>query len=697
MQFSLIFLSILSMYKVDWVNQEINIPLYSDTFLYYDLPYPILMLGDTEITDELYYIEQGVNRTSLRVVNSNHVKTFKIDYRVTYESLGLSFDVTIIFNIVDLEPPTILKVPTIKMPVKSKLLSEKTILEEVFYKDNYYSNEELIVKVRDLSLVNVNVPKIYEIIFEVTDPSFNTTTLIGYYEIVNDNAPTIKSNGPIVLEYGINFDHYKYFSYYDEFDNNLIIDVNTSNVDFSKVGEYPLSVKVTNNVGLSSYISTVIKIVDTKKPVLIINDKYTLEVLLYDYNYLKSLIIDFYDNYDSLTLNDILINSNIDFNITGKYDVYYSLEDSSLNKVEKHVTIEIIDNTKPIITKYEDDITINVNSSNINWLLYLDYSDNYNEKEDLLFKVNEKLVNFKELGTYYIEVEVSDLSKNKRVNLISINVVDQTKPEVTQMREIILNDYTHKELNSFKAYFAISDNYNSYDEINIINTTLNDFSKTGFFLVSFIFSDQSNNLTIIESEVYIIDDLPPVIKILTNEITVNVNSEKLNLESYILNYSDNYNTNNELQINIISNIDYENIGEYLVNYEIKDSSNNIFNEILVVKVDLEFENLITGNNVSINKDSYYEIDSNITLSSNVLSYEVYPSSIDTSLVGTNEVLFIVYDKRGNYQQFVQIVEVVDNNQQIEVKKYLINIGITFISVLSLSAIIYMHYRKHDNL
>lgn len=697
MQFSLIMLSLLSMYKVTWFNTNIDIPLYDDTFLYYDLPEPVLMLNDEIVNNESFYIEQGVNRTSLRVVNSNHVKTFKIDYRVTYDNLGISFDCTISFNITDNIAPTILKVPDIKMPVKSKLLSEKTILEEVFYEDNYYSNELLIVKIKNLSLVNPNIPNKYEIIYEVTDPSFNTGILIGYYEVINDTYPRITYDLPLKLEYGVKFDHYKYFKYYDEFDNNLTINVDTSNIDFTRVGNYSIYVSATNNNGLTTKVVTSLEIVDTIKPVINIKNKFTLEVNIHDENILKSLITNFYDNYDDLTLDDILINTNINFNQIGSYDVYYHLKDSNDNETIKSIIIDIKDQTKPEIILLQEEIIINVGSSNINWFNYLDYHDNYNSKNDLIIKFNEKNINFKVIDYYYLEVEVVDASNNKRIQLFQIKITDLISPEVTQMQEIILRDYTKKDNNYFKSFFAISDNYDDYNKINIIDLTNVEYNKTGFYNLELKFSDQSNNITIFNTEIYIIDDVAPIIELNTDELTIFKNNKQLNYHDYLITYSDNYSSQELLNLEITNNINYHEIGQYYIWYTITDTSNNKTIETLIVNIDLQYNELITGENLVIMQNSPYVLGTNVIFSEDTITYEAYPRNIDTSKIGKNEILYIAYDSRGNYQQYIQQVEIISVNEKIKVSDYYFLIIINLISISSLITITYLKFRKHDNL
>ena len=200
------------MYKVVWKNTVIDIPLNDNIYDYVDYPEASLYdLNDFLVSTDYYY-EKGVNRTSLSVVNSKHVKSFRIIYRVTYSELDISFDEEIIFNIIDNKPPEIIKIPEIVMPVKTKLLTEKEIVSGLIYKDNYYKTEELTVKVLNLNHVNINKPGDYEIIYEIMDPSYNVTRITKVYKIISKEHPEIKQEKDLVITVNTSFNHHNYFN-----------------------------------------------------------------------------------------------------------------------------------------------------------------------------------------------------------------------------------------------------------------------------------------------------------------------------------------------------------------------------------------------------------------------------------------------------------------------------------------------------
>ena len=108
MKVLMMFLNVLNMYKVVWQNIDIDIPLNDDTYQYYDMPKANLYYNNKLIETYEYY-ERGINHTNLNVINSRHVKTYKIDYRVNFDAYDISSTQTIHFNIIDNIAPKIIK------------------------------------------------------------------------------------------------------------------------------------------------------------------------------------------------------------------------------------------------------------------------------------------------------------------------------------------------------------------------------------------------------------------------------------------------------------------------------------------------------------------------------------------------------------------------------------------------------------
>ena len=62
---------------------------------------------------------------------------------------------------------------------------------------------------------------------------------------------------------------------------------------------------------------------------------------------MKSYILSISDNFDTLSLDDVIITHDIDISRIGTYTVYYECVDSSLNSVRKTIKIDVVDFEKP--------------------------------------------------------------------------------------------------------------------------------------------------------------------------------------------------------------------------------------------------------------------------------------------------------------------------------------------------------------
>lgn len=692
MKIIMMVLNILRIYNnVVWENTEIYIPLNSDTYQYYDMPKAKLVDKNGNLVEEGTYYEKGVNHTSLNVINSRHVRTFKIDYRVHFDRSGESRTQTIYFNIVDITAPVFIHIPEISRPVNDKVLTEKVIIENLIYNDNYYEKDQLIVKVNGLASVNEKIPGIYKLEYEIMDPSFNVTKQIGYYIVENNLKPKITYKDLITINYGEPFNYINHFKFSDEYDKNLKIEVDESKINFNKLGTYPIEVTATNYVGLFERVTATIEIVDKKAPKLVVRENNILNVYNYNYDYLKDIILDVSDNYDNLTIDDVIIEGYVDFDIVNKYELTYIITDSSNNTTSKKVIIDIKDLTKPRI-ELKKELIFNIKGEKPNWYNYFDFFDNYDDFNDLTINFNEKNINFNNLGTQILEVSVTDLSKNKLTNIFEIKVLDLIAPNVIQMEELIITDFASKNNEFYKSFFAISDNYDSYNDIEIDVNNFVDYSSVGEYEVDINFIDTSNNITKVNTIIYVLDIIKPTITLTTNVYYYYINNDKLNLNDYILNVNDNKTTNDNLELHITDNIDYYNIGIYEVIYELYDESNNMNSAILKVYVDKTKSKLINGETIYLNINSIYTQGSNLILSDEVVKVVSFPNHIDTTSAKTTEVLHIAYDIRGNYEEYLQTVHIINDEK---IQQYKNNIIVTVIGVIIIVTY-YLYERKNNN-
>jgi len=174
-------------------------------------------------------------------------------------------------------------------------------------------------------------------------------------------------------------------------------------------------------------------------------------------------------------------------------------------------------------------------------------------------------------------------------------------------------------------------------------------------------------------------------------VTIEIFSPPINLTSYILDISDNYDmlSINDLIIN--GDIDYKSLGVYVITYELQDYSMNKIEKKLYVTVDDRTPPTVEMTQMTLYTDEYFDPLMGITLFDNLDQIEilVFPEILDTSHPGKKEVTYVITDGRGNYT--TQIREVIIKPQEVtnEMTDYL---PVLMITLIGIGAIYYI-YRK----
>lgn len=690
MQTILLLLSIMNIYTIKWTNTIIEIPLGENVSNYIELPKAELYEKNKLLTNELHYYERGINRTSLTVLNSNYVKEFKIDYGVTYYELGISFEHTITFKIVDMIPPEILITPRFKYPLNTKLPTTKELLEGLIYQDNYYDNNELIVKINKLNEININRTGVYEIEYEIMDPSFNVTKKMGTYEVIDVLYPVIEYPEHITHEYGIPFDYLKYFIFKA---TNLTTNVNLDNVDVNTLGTYQITVSATNQSGLKTEVTTIITIIDNTPPTIVLKNNLE-DINVFDDTYnLLDYILSVSDNCSDLTLKDVTYVTDLDINKVGKYFVEYTLIDDSNNKASKTININVKDLEKPLIS-HSKPLAFEVNESKPYYLNYLDITDNLTHYNDLVITINDKGIDYNKIGDYYLDITVKDESSNTARSTLLVSIKDLIAPEVIQREDFVIHNFKKIDSDYIKAKFEIFDNYDDLSDIIItIDDTLVNYNVIGTYPLIITFSDKSGNTKVYPTSLSIIDTEIPKISLTNSYFYYFIGDNKTNLIDFVSAVSDNYDTLLLSDVIIEEDIDYNNVGRYKVVYQITDSSKNQFKVSLDFYVDVRRELLINGTNLNLVLGDNWTPLNGITLSDSATRYELISTNTSFNLPGNYELLYIAYDMRGNFDVYKQTITVNEVEKELDQVKIIYAITLSIIYLTSLT--IY-YYKERNN-
>lgn len=233
----------------------------------------------------------------------------------------------------------------------------------------------------------------------------------------------------------------------DDKDPNPTITVESDNVDFNTVGNYEVTVRVTDSSG--NYLDDTFNVIieDTIAP--------TFDPILDVIIEAGSSPIDwtlYIQNESDLSggvLTKSLISSNVDYDTVGIYQVELGVLDESDNLAYTVFNVEVIDTTEPWFDFIFDQV-IPIDSAPLDWLTYI-INPNDNSDSVLTPILIQDTVDYSTEGTYIVEVGVSDDSGLIGSQIFMVYVVEVFNE--SELANIL-------KLNEYEYYYA-------YDFIDI--------------------------------------------------------------------------------------------------------------------------------------------------------------------------------------------------------------------------------------
>jgi hypothetical protein len=260
-------------------------------------------------------------------------------------------------------------------------------------------------------------------------------------------------------------------------------------------------------------------------------------------------------------------------------------------------------------------------------------------------------VDFLHLGTYSAHVRVRDLSGKETKKDFMIKIIDNVKPNITQIKAPNVN---YGEPINVSEFFLATDNYDG-DITGFIEISDFDEKKLGYQEIKVSVSDGSGNLTTSLFTVLVVDNMSPEITLSTYEIILRVEDFALYNEEYFKKYISNIADNFE-----VSNIDIdiseliEAVGNYFVYFQIKDQNENFSTVSLKVRL-LEDSGPIISEAETLRfvKGTYIDYLSLVRVNDpydlcapNRL--EIIQNNIDINKAGNYQITYRCYNSSGKY-------------------------------------------------
>lgn len=359
-----------------WHQTHVEIPLGESLEPYILLPYATLSSPYED--PNIYYERDGVNFTYQSIIQTRYAKTYRLDYRVYSPKYKIQSVQTITFKVVDSIPPTVTKVPLFDIPVFTKQVD---YLRGLLYEDNYSSKSNIVVTVDDHA-VNLNQIGVYPLRYVVSDEFGNETIVYSKVNVKDYYAPSITQIKPLILEPNSTWIYTEYFLVKDNYDVFPLVHINDQNVNYDKEGRYEITISALDLSGNGRVLAIEVEIKDQTPPILSLK---TSEITLEQHqNFdLISLILKVTDNYSLVSIEDVMIETDLKLNQVGVYEALFTLKDQSGHQTTQKITIYVTNKTEPKLEfkplkiekgvpyslfdglTYEADLTVQVFDSNI--------------------------------------------------------------------------------------------------------------------------------------------------------------------------------------------------------------------------------------------------------------------------------------------------------------------------------------------
>jgi hypothetical protein len=651
------FLTMIQM-NVIWEDDHLTIDLFEPIEHYVEQPSARLFEGEQERIDPDVYYERGVDRTFLSVVQTSHVHTYYIKYRVHFPTYGIVDTHTIVFDVVDRIAPVFHTIPTVRMPLDHAL---PDLTSGLIYDDNYDDPEDLVLTIETAAIVRSRVG-FYPVTYRARDRSGNETVVEKTIEVYDHLAPTITVDRPLELPFGTPFRHEDYLTIKDNYDVVLAIEVDDSAVDYTTLGSYPIVVAVTDQSGLNTTQDLIMHVVDLEPPdIRLIGYRPTITVFEQPKREdLLEYVISVRDNYDGMIdPNGLLVETDLDVAMTGRYDIHYEISDSSDNVSTMSLEVDVVDDVKPEII-IKNSLSFPVDDPKPFLSEWVIVTDNYSDKDalDLDFEGTFKM---DVIGRYPLTITLEDEAKNVARMMTYLEIYDAIEPSIEQIQDVVVTDFTRKKLDS---YFLLSDNYSALEDIVfVVDDSAVEYERVGLYDLNVCAYDQSANHSCLNTFVLVVDVVDPVLSLTRDKVFFPVGERAFDPLEYVASVSDNHDMLTLSDVSWQGTIDFHEVGRYPITFEVADSSDNRTQIILEVYVDLFDVPRIDIEPVrSIEQYDVFDPDELVGTLPSGYTLDYFPSRIDTSMPGIKTMTYVITDERGNSSLYTQDIRVIERKK-----------------------------------
>ncbi|MDB4746409.1 DUF5011 domain-containing protein, partial [Verrucomicrobia bacterium] len=429
----------------------------------------------------------------------------------------------------------------------------------------------------DATAVNVSVPGIYPVTYDISDASGNAAvTVVRSVEVIDTTPPVIALLGdnPQLLECPSPYVELGATAS-DTCDQALgLVLIDASAVDAATPGDYVVTYNISDASGnVAVQLTRTVTVRDTTPPVIaLLGDNPQLIECPSPYVELGATASDTCDQ----ALGAVVIDASaVDASTPGDYVVTYNISDASGNAaVQVTRTVRVQDTTSPVITLTglaALTLECSVDSYSEEGATVIDTCDT-----TVTVVVGGDTVDPTHVGTYVVTYDSTDASGNVAVQLTrTVTVVDTTPPVIALLG---YNPETIECPDPYQEEGATASDLCDGDLTVGIVIDSSEVNSTvpGTYEVSYTVEDAAGNSTTEIREIEVVDTTVPVIS-----LTGDANVVLLQGDTYIEEGATVTDTCDQSVSVVIGGdaVDSSIIGVYVVTYDSTDSSGNVATQV----------------------------------------------------------------------------------------------------------------------
>lgn len=384
-----------------------------------DTTSPVLEVqGDPEVTIDVHseYDDEGATAAdnydapdSLQIYSKssvviNQLGSYTVKYNVTDSNGNKADEIERKVNVIDRVKPVITLLGALEQTLEAKgVFNDPGAVAT----DNY--DKSCTVQVSDT--LDMSTWGDYTLTYTAVDSSGNIADEKTRIIHVRDTkGPVITLTNPGVLTLEVHNDYVDPgAAASDNYDGGTCsVTLNTSGLNKDVLGTYTISYTAQDLHNNTTTFNRTVRVVDTTKPVITLkgDEPAKLEVHM-RYNDAGATALD---NVDGDITDNVFVVNPVISDVVGTYTVSYSVKDAQGNESTAQRTVNIVDETKPVITlNGASQLTILLNSA------YNDAgataTDNY-DGDITRFIIKAGTVNTSVVGTYTLTYNVEDANHN---------------------------------------------------------------------------------------------------------------------------------------------------------------------------------------------------------------------------------------------------------------------------------------------